>query len=215
MATAPYENTAPSVEEVYQTASNTSNLKVEADKRGSGDVMIAAGWSPSRVGMALLRLHSEWDSAAKPTRQSAEQIHALAITMPITSGKDKGKPDRQRAQAEADRWFVSELRLLAQSLKSRPVVWEQLNHWMVLKAIDPETVAAALLHWLDPTCGVCDGHGLRKVPNAPALSARQCHKCHGTGHIPHPHGSAKVLGYIDDCVQKARTSLKQRLHQRE
>lgn len=184
----------PGIDEQYQVAGNTSSLKVEADRRGAGDVLIAAGWSQSRVGMALLRLHSEWDSAAKPKRLTADQIREMKIP-----------------KAEADRWYVAELRLLAQTLKSRPVVWQQLNHWMTLKAIDPETIAAALLYWLDPTCKECDGHGLRKVPNAPTLSARQCHKCHGAGHTAHPHGSARVLVYIDDCVQKARRSMKNRL----
>jgi hypothetical protein len=212
------------VEEQYQTAGNTSNLTVEADRRGAGDVLIAAGWSPSRVGMALLRLHSEWHALAKPKRASKETLEALTGRLKADEAKAREaaewKGERyvapkesaaERAAREAQRWYANELRLLAQGLKSRPVVWEQIGQWIAIKGISPEVAAEALLHWLDPTCRTCDGHGLRKVPNQPALSARQCHKCHGTGHTPHPHGSAKLLSWMDDCVQKARQSLKKRL----
>ena len=56
----------PTIDETYSRAGNTSNLTVEADRRGAGDVLIAAGMvglSPSKsLGMALMRLHSEYDS---------------------------------------------------------------------------------------------------------------------------------------------------------
>ncbi len=58
-----------STEERYLTASNSSNLRVEADKHGDADVMIAAGWSASRIGGALMRLHT------KPTRDNLALVH--------------------------------------------------------------------------------------------------------------------------------------------
>lgn len=177
-------NERATVEETYQVAGNTSNLTVEADRRGAGDVLIAAGWSPSRLGMALLRMHSEWDGSSRRPK-----AYGKAPT-PMTG---------------------SDLRLLANGLKSRPTVWGQLAPWLALKGIQSEIGAEALLHWLSPTCHACEGHGLKKVPNAPALSARRCNKCHGTGKKPHPEGSAKVLVYLDDCVSRARVSLKVRL----
>ena len=247
----------PDVEEQYQTAGNTSNLTVEADRKGAGDVIISAGWSPSRVGMALLRLHSEWDSAAKPRKPGKGMLEAMAAAIRAEDAQAKEARDKAngelarlravqakaptfdrlveigqlkslyakkalplpdvargqvqvRAQQRAKQWYDAELRLLAQSLKSRAVVWEQLEHWRALKGVDPDTVAEALLHWLDPTCPVCEGHGLRKVPGQPALGARQCHACDG-GHKRRPKGTAVVLNYFDDCCQKARTSLKNRL----
>jgi hypothetical protein len=51
------------VEEAYTSAGNSSDLRVEAEVRTDADIIIAAGWSESRVGIALLRLHSEWDKA--------------------------------------------------------------------------------------------------------------------------------------------------------
>lgn len=212
----------PNVQERYETAGNTSNLSVEAEKPGAGDVLIAAGWSQSRLGMALLRLHSEWSSAAKPARLPSKGLQALAVQLKEDDAQAKSTAERKgipytkpgavaaRAQAEADRWYANELRILASGLKSRPVVWEQLGGWAAVKGVPSVTVAAALLHWLAPNCPHCVT-GLRKVPGAPALSARQCHRCNGTGHRPHPIGTAKVLAYMDDCCQKARTSLKRRL----
>ncbi|KRC18080.1 hypothetical protein [Acidovorax sp. Root219] len=55
------------VEEAYTRAgTSSSNLKVDPDRRGDADVLIAAGWSPGMLGGALMRLRGEWDSAALP-----------------------------------------------------------------------------------------------------------------------------------------------------
>lgn len=204
-------NERAGVEERYETACNASSLKVEAEKGGAADVMIAAGWSDSRIGMALLRLHSEWDGAAKPKRMGEAQILALAAANP----DEKGKPRKTWARSESVAWFRKELRLLAISLKSRASVMEQLTHWAIMKGIDPLVVGPAVHYWLAPTCTVCDGHGRRKVHDQPALSAKQCHACSGTGHAPHPEGSARVLVQIDYVVNVARGSLKKRLRREE
>lgn len=60
----------PTVEEQYLSAAHTSNLRVVAEKKGAGDILIAMGWSPSRIGAALIRLHGEWDGAEKRPRMS-------------------------------------------------------------------------------------------------------------------------------------------------
>lgn len=217
----------PGIDEIYITANNSSNLRLNLDPdspRSAADVMVAAGWSQSRVGMALLRLHSEWTACAKPRRQGRAAIEAIAATIREDDARAKAEARRRgapcktmpsptlRAQALADRWYVSELRLLAVGLKSRHDVWAQMEIHGKITNTPADVVAAALLHWLSPTCPLCDGHGLRKVPDQPALSARQCHKCHGSGHLPHPSGSARVLSYIDECCQKARQSMKKRFY---
>lgn len=58
-----------STEERYLIAAQSSNLRVEADKHGDADVMIAAGWSASRIGGALMRLHT------KATRDILAVVH--------------------------------------------------------------------------------------------------------------------------------------------
>lgn len=50
-------------EERYLSATNTSNLRVEAEKHGPGDILICAGWSASTLGLALMRLHTKPDTA--------------------------------------------------------------------------------------------------------------------------------------------------------
>lgn len=218
-------NERADVEEVYQVAGNTSDLRVVADRRGAGDVLIAAGWSESRVGMALLRLHSEWNALAKPRRIGKPALDVIAARIKAQDASERAtatklgrkhdtpKQSAQvRAAEEAQRWYTNELRIMANGLKSRSAAWALLAPWIEQKGINPDVMAEALLYWLDPTCRACDGHGLRKIPDQPALSARQCHKCGGTGNRPHPHGTAKVLVYLDECVSRARQSLKKRLH---
>jgi hypothetical protein len=197
----------PSIEERYETACSASTLKVNAERGGPADMLIAAGWSEHQTGMALLRLHSEYQGAAKPKRLGPAQIATLAV-----QHRDKeGRPNRQKAQAEAARWYANELRLLAISLKSRPAVWAQLLPWSQAKGIPQEQVAQALFHFLDPVCSHCGGHGLHKAKDAPALSAKQCRVCNGTGTKAIPEGGGRVLSYISHCTSQARQSISKRL----
>lgn len=237
------ENTErPGIEESYQGAIGTSDLTVGGGMvpkdraTGSGDVIAAGGmagafvegdpakvYAARRVGMALIRLRGEWESAAKPRRMGRQQLEAVVAHIRAQDAKDKESakarrvpyaspgPAQARAQAEADKWYANELRLLAIGLKSRPTVWLEISHWMRDKKVEPATIAAALHYWLDSTCPKCDGHGLKRVPGQPALSARQCLECDG-GQRRRPEGVGAALNYLDDCVQKARTAIKKRLH---
>jgi hypothetical protein len=154
------ENEKPGIQEQYETAGNTSDLTVEADRRGAGDVIVGAGfvthvegapaWSATRTGMALLRLHSEWNAVAKPRRADKQALDAFAARI---KGDDErarataeGKGEKyaqpkssaaERAATEAQRWYANELRLMANSLKSRAVVWEQIGQWIAIKGIRP------------------------------------------------------------------------------
>lgn len=65
------------VDEAYATAGNSSNLAVKADRRSDADVLIAAGWTPGLLGGALMRLHSEWDGAAKKRRMDETDAFLL------------------------------------------------------------------------------------------------------------------------------------------
>lgn len=56
----------PTVDERYSRANNSSDLTVKADTLSDADVLIAAGMTPGILGHALMRLHGEWDAAAKP-----------------------------------------------------------------------------------------------------------------------------------------------------
>lgn len=78
----------PNIEEIYITASTTSNLKVEADRPGSADILIAVGWSPSRLGGALSRLHTDWDKAEKPARVGKLTIERMVAAIKAQDAKD-------------------------------------------------------------------------------------------------------------------------------
>jgi hypothetical protein len=65
------DNTA-TVEERYVAANQSSNLRLETGEDaplGDAAVLIAAGWSASRIGAALMRLHTRID------RSGLEQVH--------------------------------------------------------------------------------------------------------------------------------------------
>lgn len=73
-----------STEERYISATNTSNLRVEADRNGPGDILICAGWSASTLGLALMRLHTKPDTAAleKVHQQVAMRASEWGIERP-------------------------------------------------------------------------------------------------------------------------------------
>ena len=54
------------VEEAYISAGSSTNLRVEADRMGDADILIAAGWAPCMLGGQLTRLRREWDGCSKP-----------------------------------------------------------------------------------------------------------------------------------------------------
>ncbi len=59
------------IEESYTSATQSSNLRCEADRRTDVDVLIAAGCTPGILGGALMRLHSEFDSSSEKQARTA------------------------------------------------------------------------------------------------------------------------------------------------
>jgi hypothetical protein len=208
------ENTErPNIEERYTSATDSSNLRLDDNKGGDADLLIAAGWSPSRLGAALMRLHSEWDGAEKPQRPTAQAIEALASTYP------SNLPLLKRlamAKDEAGQWYGAEIRRLVGKLKCLPAVRQQVavkaTLWKV--AMPTEFAGSVLLYWLDQTCQTCDGRKWQGLPGAPGLSNKVCTACSGAGIARPPGGDdgRRMLNYIDECVGKGRTSIKNRLH---
>lgn len=213
------------VEEAYTSAGNSSDLRVEADQNGDADLIIAAGWSLSRVGMALLRLHSEWDKAEKPQRPTARHIELLESSMRMPclplAGDDKKlaaaniKARHLAAQRMAQDWYMGEMAKLVNKLKSLPAVRAQLTGYVPKWGIAEASVKvpAVIAYWLDQTCRGCHGLKFQKIDGSPALGTKVCRACGGTGYAPVPYGQEgrRVANYMDDCVQKARTSIKKRL----
>lgn len=201
----------PGVEERYLVAGNAADLSVRPERRGHADLLIASGWSPSRLGAAALRLHSEWAVAALPRRPGREQIARVALDLPLLNGK----PDLAHANRVALHWHQVELRRVFDRLRSLPAVRDQLAAQALQRGMSsPAALAAEVLcHWMDPACPTCHGLKFMQVKGAPVLSAKVCSSCRGAGRIEPPGGQDGrwLLNYLDDCMARARVSIRNRL----
>jgi len=176
-----------SIDEIYSRAGNTSNLTVEADKRGAGDVLIAAGMEgqglrPSKsLGLALMRLHSEYDSTSRL------RDGATAIDVALLAAKLRGLPG-----------VVTK-------------VAEQATTWNMERPRDK--ALSSVLWWLDKHCKRCTGRLWEPILGTPALSSIRCRACNGTGEAPLPHGSdgRRLVNYIEASLHAGRHGLKRRL----
>lgn len=124
-----------STEERYLSASNSSNLKVDADKHGDADVMIASGWSASRIGGALMRLHT------KPTRDNLALVHT-------------------QVAIEADRLNLNDPGAIASSV----LAWWLNRVCSVCHGRKLEVIANTP-SLSDIECPSCHGSGERKIPH--------------------------------------------------
>lgn len=198
------------VDEIYSIAITSSNLRVQADKRGDADAIMAAGMSPARIGSMLLRLHSEWDTAAKPVKISPEAITQLARTF---VGKEAEK--LAKAQTIAADWHEHEQKILLSKLKSLPVAREALAVELYRRGAGNarDVGAAILLWWLEKTCRICHGQKFVKIPNTPALSTRRCLTCHGEGQMQPPFGEMgkAVDNWLSECLGSARSTIRRKL----
>lgn len=212
------------IEESYTSATAASNLTVKSERRGDADLLIAAAWSKSRIGAALLRLHSEWDGAEKPKKPTNAQIEALAATFARDQDGntavhigDKLTAVRPivAARWRANEWHQHELRLLFQHLKTLPEVRLQLTMKATIWQMPmPDDVTAAVLRWwLDPTCPACEGRRWQVVPGTGRLSDKPCPACHGTGVqvVPYGGNGRRLANFMDECTGDARASIRNRL----
>ncbi|CAM4393778.1 hypothetical protein COAQ111491_21505 [Comamonas aquatilis] len=212
----------PTTQERYASATQSSSLRVEAGLQGDADYLIAAGWSKSRFGAALMRLHSEWDAAARrgcqiPRQATRKQIAQLARD--IATAKQSKQVEKEHSDAARKRLedgFVSELKETMRMLKMLP---EVRLHLQLTAALDqcPETESvccAVLLHWLKPVCAACSGRKFQLSPRAGELSSVACRFCGGSGHgkVPGGEHGRKLLTYMEDCVGRARQGIRSRLH---
>lgn len=108
----------PTVEESYATSVDSSNLRVTVHHRTGVDMVIAAGCSPHRMGLALMRLMTEWDASAKPAPMTAKQIEGLAASLAVEPATMRVKVPMTPEQIEQT---VAELAIDPAKLKG--MVW--------------------------------------------------------------------------------------------
>lgn len=190
----------PGLDERYISATNASNLTLDADRIGPVDHLIAAGLVGNRMGSILIHLVGEWTSADKPPKWSEDEILARAAELP----KRKGKVDVKRARAEAIVAHASAMRAAYQRLPSRAAALSIMEEWARMRDVDGDLLSPALYHHLNPTCPVCDGLGQLRMADAPVLG-KQCHHCNGAGTWPRPLGAERVHQWLKGCAGKARS----------
>jgi hypothetical protein len=190
----------PGLEEQYLTATNSSNLTLDPDRTCAATHLIAAGLLGNRMGEALVHLRGEWDAAEKPRKLTEDEIGERARLLPKRHGKD----DVKRARSEALIGYSVAMRRRAHAMHGWMPAVILMRQWADLRGVDLDLLSPALYHWLAPTCPVCDGHGVRKIQDAPALSAKQCHHCNGAGTWPRPLGADRIHDWLRGCVAKAK-----------
>jgi len=205
------------IEERVSTSIQAKNLRDEADKSSQTDILKALAWSKSRLGSALLRLHSEYDAIEKPRKLTHEAMVALALTMhsDATTAKERVKEKETLAQREASKWYANEKALFLGKLKTLPSVVNQVKiqceKWCME---EPQHVATVIVgHWLNQVCPECNGLKFEVIPDSPVLSDKQCKACHGTGLKRAPYGDAgkRLLNHLDECVHSSEMSIRDRL----
>jgi hypothetical protein len=196
----------PGVEELFASATNASALVFDVNRRTSLDVVIAAGMSRSRLGLALMQLSAEWDRTEKPRKATDAQIATRAAQL-----KDrKGRPDVRRAMAEAVSAHARAMRELSMKLRGRNAVMGMLTEWANLRGVDVDLLSPALFHFIAPGCGACDGRGFMRHPEAPTRGAT-CKHCDGAGTWPRPFGAQEVHELMKSCVGQVRGGMAARL----
>lgn len=193
------ESDKPGLDERYIVASNTSNLRLSPDRICSATHLIAAGLVGNRMGAALVHLNSEWDTADKPRKMTEAEILSRAGDLP----KRKDKPDVNRARTEALVGYAVAMRNRAHQMRGWLPALAILREWAEARGVDADLLSPALYHWLAPTCPVCDGHGKRRLPDAPVLG-KQCNHCNGTGTWPRPLGAERIHDWLRGCLGKAQ-----------
>lgn len=220
------DTTKPGLDEKYTAARNSRDLTVgpcELPNRDS-DVLAAAAWTQSRLGHALMQLHSEWDAAEKPSRPTRAQIQSLVGTYQRapqgieaeTDDNDKPKVlTLVTAKSYADNWYRHEMGLLLGKLKTLPAVREGLATEVATWGwADPRTQSAEVLRWwLDQSCHVCHGTKFQFATGTRRLGDRPCGECHGSGHSRVPHGQqgTKLANWMDEGVNIARRRIRKAL----
>lgn len=176
----------PGVDEQYTTAINARSLAVVEHHGGAVDVLAAAAWSESRVGSLLLRLHSEYDGGER-IRRGMGDTDAQMVRQRL---KSLTRAEEQVA-LRAQEWRMREPRATARD---------------------------ALLWWLDSVCPRCHGRRWLVTEGTPHLSGQQCPPpvsggCGATGERPIPRGAdgRRLVGFIEDCLSRARVSIGDRL----
>lgn len=201
---------APTTQERYAAAVNSSSLRAEADTRGDVDMLIAVGWCKSKFGAALMRLQAEWDGAERwgirvPVKPTKRAIQAEAQVTMKDGIRKITTASMEAARLKLEKRYEAEMAKVVRALKTLPEVAQMLQIKLLMDGHSADLAAPILLYWLDPVCKVCHGRKYQLKRGTVQLSERACGCCAGAGVAKPPAGELglEVLGLIDDCMARA------------
>lgn len=203
------------IRERYQSAQNSSDLKVVAEKRGDADYLIAAGMSKAELGGKLRSLQAEWDGVSKPPRYSKADIERVALRLPqIINASGRKVPDFKQARHMLETHRRQELKLVGLRLHSfvevRDAMRKRAEAWGHEYSKASDIAHEVLMWWLAPTCQSCGGTKFELMDGTNRLSDRACKACHGTGNDRCPHGQdgRKMAAWVENAVSFGLTRQK-------
>lgn len=91
----------PTVEETYSRSVNAANLRMETredSQTSAADILVAAGWSASHMGAALMRLRTEYDGLGMPPGGNDARLLQMGLKSLLSV--------QEQLTAQAERWNV-------------------------------------------------------------------------------------------------------------
>lgn len=161
-------NEPVTIGERYRKATTTSNLRVEARRVGSADILIAAGWADS-LGIKLYRLAGEFDQVAQDLHRAQTQTDAIMVMSHLKTLTQARIALLAFAMPMLPRWGVSDPNIIG-----------------IL-------VGRVLSAWLDPNCPRCGGTGT--IGGYDGKVANICRRCAGSGKTRHGLGESDAERY--------------------
>lgn len=147
----PQHDEPRTVDEAYSSAGNTSDMRVLAERRGDADILIAAGLSPSRFGLLLLRLHSEFDATSRLPAGAGAHEFALRLqrckSLPAARAELQLQADRRAGGINAAAVLLWWLDRSCGACEGRR--WQRVKDTPALSG---------------KVCGACSGSGERTLP---------------------------------------------------
>lgn len=203
------EDRHPTLPERYTRALDSTHLEVVADKCGSIDLLIAAGWCANSLGTSLYRLRAEFDSVRSAVTRAGQadtqaraaardQAECLLREVSKARASDRWGDAAQLAEqanklmAAVEHAATTERLMVLVCLRSLDRARQELGAYASTRAtrqryMEPDEsvmqiVGRALDAWLDPLCPHCFGTGAAGVFGAPRSICNAAQKgCGGSG----------------------------------
>lgn len=177
----------PTVAERYATATEAHSLKLDIKRTGPADVLIAAGLAGDGLGVSLVRLRAEFDSARSAVSGSGNNSlteHMLALMQMRTLREVKE--------------MVGDL-----AAKQAVVTGFRSRHLLAI-------TGRVLDVFLDPLCHHCEGRGFngggRHEQTGPPVLCRPCGgSAHRSGAIGHNEAERDFARHMLALLERSAT----------